>query len=145
MDENRFNESGLSGSQGSPGIGEVKTGGIGTTGTSTDAGNDGIRPFTAVGGDSEAETTGGLSAGIVSLLEKLGVNEAQVSSVRDTLKTANVDQALDKAREQVNEAVGKARTYAKQNPGAVLAGIAVLVVGAGLIAGAALRRNSENL
>ena len=154
MDENRFNDSGNGGTSGSlDGVGSGSMGSMGGSETGTNiptessatGGNDSIRPFTAVGGESAGQGGAGVSAGILSLLEKFGVNEAQISSVRETLEKANVDQALDKAREQVNDAVGKAKTYAKQNPGAVLAGIAVLVVGAGLIAGAALRRNSEDL
>jgi hypothetical protein len=144
MDENKFNDGGLGENSGGVGSGSMG-GGSGHTGSPADLGNDGVRPFTAVGTDAGAATGTGLSAGIVTLLEKFGVNESQISSVRESLEKANVDQALDKAREQVNDAVGKARTYAKQNPGAVLAGIAVLVVGAGLIAGAALKRNSEKL
>lgn len=95
------------------------------------------------GTTSAMETSGGLSSGIVSVLEKFGVNEEQLNSVRETLKNVNIDQSLERAKEQVTESITKAREYAKRNPAAVAAGLAVLVIGAGLIAAAASRRNND--
>lgn len=160
MDENNF-QGGGSGNSGTGGTG-TGTGTSGTTGTgtsgtgSTGSMGGGSGSSGSMGSSSEAfgANTGGsmgevgtsgsaggsitddqgLSAGIVSVLEKFGVGENQINAVRDTLKNVNIDQQLDKAKEQVTDSLNKARDYAKQNPGAVLAGVAVLVIGAGLLA-----------
>lgn len=96
-------------------------------------------------GTTEASETAasGFSTSIVSMLEKFGVNETQLNSVRETLKNVNLDQSLERAKEQVTDSIGKAREYAKKNPAAVAAGLAVLVIGAGLIAAAATRKGSN--
>lgn len=149
MDENNFqgNSGGASGtgttSTGTTGTGTSGTGTTGSMGAGTgSSGSMGStnEAFGANSGSSMTSVSGGgandqgLSAGIVSVLEKFGVGENQINAVRDTLKNVNIDQQLDKAKEQVTESLNKARDYAKQNPGAVLAGVAVLVIGAGLLA-----------
>jgi len=80
--------------------------------------------------------------GIYDMLEKIGVSQAQIESVRTSMKDANIDEALEKARTYVNEQLSKARDYAKKNPGVVLGGLAGLVVGAGLLA-AAIRKSKD--
>jgi hypothetical protein len=85
-----------------------------------------------------------MSSGIVSILEKLGVSETQINSVRETLKSVNLDDSLEKAKESVTDSLNKAKNYAKENPGAVLGGLAVLVIGAGLLAGAVKRSGSKD-
>lgn len=143
MDESRFSSNNPDVTAGNSGLGGPAEGTTNQFGT-TPSGSTGL-PSESIGIEHSAEETGAFSSNVVSMLEKLGVGESQLNAVREALKNANVEQSLEKAREQVNEAVNSARTFAKRNPGAVMAGIAVVVIGAGLIAGAALRRNTEKL
>ena len=76
------------------------------------------------------------------MLEKIGVSQSQIDSVRSSLEDANVDEALEKARTYVNDQLSKAREYAKSNPGVVLGGLAGLVIGAGLLT-AAMRKGKS--
>jgi hypothetical protein len=135
MDENQFGNTGNSGQSSGGSMAPGST--TGTTGTGSTGTTSGSEAFSssensALGSSSMADS--GMSAGIVSVLEKFGVGENQINAVRETLKNVNIDQQLDKAKETVTESLTKARGYAKQNPGAVLAGVAVLVIGAGLLA-----------
>lgn len=142
MDENRFdNNMGTTGNSGNTtGMGDTATGATGATGgmgSGSMAGGSDALSGSGTSGITSATEGGdalGLSAGIVSVLEKFGVGESQINAVRDTLKNVNIDQQLDRAKEQVTDSLNKARVYAKQNPGAVLAGVAVLAIGAGLLA-----------
>lgn len=133
MDENRTDQQNIG-----------TSGSFGTTGGDTGA-TDNVGSNFAAESATDAPAESGLTSSVVSILERFGVGEPQVNAVREALKNVNVDQQLDRAREQVNDSINKAKQYARQNPGAVLAGVAVLVIGAGLIAGAALRRGSEKL
>ena len=111
------------------------------TGTNPATGGGELTPSSF--GTTTGTESGGVSSGIVSILEKFGVSETQLNTVRETLKNVNIDQSLDKAKETVTDSITKAREYAKKNPGAVVAGLAVLVIGAGLIAAAASRKDNE--
>lgn len=145
MDESRFSSNNPDLTPGNSGLGGSAEGGVNNQFGTTATGTTGLPGDGGIGIEHSAEETGAFSSNVVSMLEKFGVGETQLNAVREALKNANVEQSLEKAREQVNEAVTNARTFAKKNPGAVMAGIAVVVIGAGLIAGAALRRNTEKL
>jgi hypothetical protein len=144
MDESRFSSNNPDLTPGNSGLGGTAEGST-TNQFGTTPGSTGLPGDGGIGIEHSAEESGAFSSNVVSMLEKFGVGESQLNAVREALKNANVEQSLEKAREQVNEAVTNARTFAKKNPGAVMAGIAVVVIGAGLIAGAALRRNTEKL
>jgi hypothetical protein len=62
------------------------------------------------------------STGLGSILERVGIDNSALRSVRDSLR--NVD---------ARQAVNRARGVAQKNPGAVLGGLAALVIGAGLM------------
>ena len=121
----------------------------GSTPTTNPSGTSGMSDSSSLTsssfGTTEANETaaGGFSASVVNLLERFGVDESQLNSVRDTLKNVNLDQSLERAKETVTDSIGKAREYAKKNPAAVAAGLAVLVIGAGLIAAAATRKGHD--
>lgn len=115
----------------------------GTTGVGAATGSaNSDNAISALGGN-HGDTTSGMGAGVASILERFGISENQLNTVRETLKNVNLEESLDRAKEQVSDSISKAREYARQNPGAVAAGLAVLVIGAGLIAGAAMRKDKE--
>lgn len=93
------------------------------------------------GKSPEAEK--GIAVGIAEMLEKLGLNEQQLKTVRDSIEGMNVEESLEKARTYVNDSLNKAREYAKQNPGVVIGGLSALVIAAGLLTASTLKRRNE--
>lgn len=62
------------------------------------------------------------SSGLSGMLERVGIDNNAISSVRNSLRNVDGRQAVDKFR-----------GIAQKNPGAVLGGLAALVIGAGLM------------
>jgi hypothetical protein len=60
------------------------------------------------------------SGGIGDLLKKVGINQSSIDSMGSSMKNINM---------------GSVRNMAQKNPGAVLGGLAALVIGAGLLRG----------
>ena len=81
----------------------------------------------SMGRDSMSSETGdsigSLPPQLSALLEKIGINETMIKSVRDSVE--NVD---------LQQWVTKARTYAKENPAVVVGALSALVIGGGLLA-----------
>ncbi len=77
------------------------------------------------------------------LLGSLGVNSEMLGKVKETLSKVDVDEYLSTAREYMKASSGKARDFAKDNPGKLLAGLAVITVGAGLLFGT-LNKDKES-
>ncbi len=78
--------------------------------------------------------------GLEQFLGRLGISEDMISNLKNQMQNVDVEQYLDQARdylrianEKVKPATDKAQRFAKENPGKVAAGIAVLAVGAGLL------------
>lgn len=61
---------------------------------------------------------------VMDILGRVGLTEARIGDVED---------ALDRARDYVDDQFKKARGYARENPGIVLGGLASVVLGAGLL------------
>jgi len=74
-----------------------------------------------------------LNRGLEQFLGKLGVSDDAINNIKSQLQNVDVDEYLNKARDYVNSGSSKATQYAKDNPGKVAAGVAVLAVGAGLL------------
>ena len=72
-----------------------------------------------------------LNRGLEQFLGKLGVSDDAINNIKNQLQNVDVEEYLNKARDYVKES--KATQYAKDNPGKVAAGVAVLAVGAGLL------------
>jgi hypothetical protein len=70
----------------------------------------------------------GSSRGLGGILSKLGIDQSKIGAWGNSLNNVNVRGGLDKAR-----------TAARNNPGAVLGGLAALVIGAGLMRRRAMR------
>jgi hypothetical protein len=56
------------------------------------------------------------------ILNKIGIDPTSVRSIGDQMKNVNVNQSL-----------GKARSYAKANPAKVLGGLAAVAIGLGMM------------
>ncbi len=69
---------------------------------------------------------GRVNRGLEQFLGRLGISEEMVNNL-------DVEEYLNTAREYLKNGSGKATSYAKENPGKVAAGVAVLAVGAGLL------------
>ena len=63
-------------------------------------------------------------SGLNGLLNKVGIDPTSVRSISDQMKNVNV-----------TDKVGKARAWAKANPGKVVGGLAALAIGLGLMRG----------
>jgi hypothetical protein len=129
MEQDRPNTSGFgtaSGSDfGSPTGNSSTTGGMNNTGVTTCAhcGN-------AINQDR----------GLEQFLGRIGISEEMINNLRSSMQNVDVEEYLNTARDYLKTASDKikgssdkAGTYAKENPGKVAAGVAVLAVGAGLL------------
>jgi hypothetical protein len=66
----------------------------------------------------------GSTGALGDMLRKVGINSDQLGSLGSSLKNANV-----------NDSVNKARDYARKNPALVLGGLAAAVIGMGMMRG----------
>lgn len=66
-------------------------------------------------------------------LGKLGITEEMINNLRSQMQNVDVDEYLNTARDYLKSSTEKAKTFTKENPGKVAAGVAVLAVGAGLL------------
>ena len=80
------------------------------------------------------------TAGLEQFLGRIGISEDMIRNLKTQMQNVDIDQYLDTARdylknagEKVKDGSDKATRYAKENPGRVAAGVAVLAVGAGLL------------
>jgi hypothetical protein len=73
-------------------------------------------------------------------LNRLGINDEMINSLKSSMQNVDIEEYLNIARDYVRDTGNKlkatsdkATTYAKDHPGKVAAGVAVLAVGAGLL------------
>ena len=87
-------------------------------------------------------TTGGIctacgqplgNRGLEQFLGKLGISEEMIDNLRTQMQNVEIDEYLNTARDYLKSSGAKAKTFTKENPGKVAAGVAVLAVGAGLL------------
>jgi hypothetical protein len=71
--------------------------------------------------------------GLEQFLGRLGVSEEMIGNLKSQMSNVDIEQYLNTAREYLTSGGTKATSYAKENPGKVAAGVAVLAVGAGLL------------
>ena len=64
---------------------------------------------------------------------QLGISEEMVNNLKSSMQNVEIDEYLNTAREYLKSGSKKATSYAKEHPGKVAAGVAVLAVGAGLL------------
>ena len=78
------------------------------------------------------QTLGG-TRGREQFLGKLGISEEMINNLRTQMQNVDVEEYLNTARDYVKSSSEKAKSFTKENPGKVAAGVAVLAVGAGLL------------
>jgi hypothetical protein len=78
------------------------------------------------------QTLGG-NRGLEQFLGKLGISEEMITNLRTQMQNVDVEEYLNTARDYVKSSSEKAKSFTKENPGKVAAGVAVLAVGAGLL------------
>lgn len=104
-----------------------ETGGTGVSGGSATSASAGADICPTCG-----QRRGG-SAGVEQFLSRLGISEEMVNNLKSSMQNVEVEEYLNTAREYLKNGSTKATAYAKENPGKVAAGVAVLAVGAGLL------------
>src|SRR6476661_7623128 len=121
------------------------TGGFNTTsasdrpGTSTPA-KTGFGAATSSEVCAHCGQTIGQNAGLEQFLGRIGISEDMINNLKTQMQNVDVEEYLNTAREylktasdKVKDGSDKATRFAKDNPGRVAAGVAVLAVGAGLL------------
>jgi hypothetical protein len=102
---------------------------IGTTGftSATDSG----APATGVCA-SCGQPLGG-NRGLEQFLGRIGISDDMIANLKSSMQNVDVEEYLNTARDYLKTGTNKATTFAKENPGKVAAGAAVLAIGAGLL------------
>lgn len=101
----------------------------------------GTTGFTSATDSGTPSTSTGTSSGVcASCGQPLGANR-NLEQILDKLglKDIDLEEYLNTARDYLKNGTNKAATFAKENPGKVAAGAAVVAIGAGLLI-AALNR-----
>jgi hypothetical protein len=78
----------------------------------------------------EGTSSGG---GIEALLARIGITEEMVANLKSSVSNIDIEQYLTTARDYLKDTGGKAKSYTKENPGKVAAGVAAVALGAGLL------------
>lgn len=80
------------------------------------------------------------TAGLEQFLGRIGISEEMIRNLKTQMQNVDIEEYLNTARDylknagdKVKDGSDKATRYAKENPGRVAAGVAVLAVGAGLL------------
>jgi hypothetical protein len=71
--------------------------------------------------------------GLEQFLGKLGISDEMIRNLKSSIDSVEVEEYLNTAREYLRTGGSKAAAFAKENPGKVAAGVAVLAVGAGML------------
>jgi hypothetical protein len=110
--------------------GGVNTPNTGVTGFNTSTGtntNTGVEICPTCGASKNQ------SHGLDQFLGRLGISEEMMNNLKTSMQNVDVDEYLNTARDYLKDGGTKASSFAKENPGKVAAGVAVLAVGAGLL------------
>jgi hypothetical protein len=75
----------------------------------------------------------GGNRGLEQFLDKLGISDDMISNLKSSMQNIEVEEYLNTARDYLKSGTNKATSFAKENPGKVAAGAAVLAIGAGLL------------
>ena len=107
------------------GMGASTGSGFGATNTGAASGTQACAHCGQAIGDS--------ARGLEQFLGKVGISDDMINNLKSQFQNVDVDQYLNTAREYLKGGSGKATSYAKENPGKIAAGVAILAVGAGLL------------
>jgi hypothetical protein len=108
---------------------------------STSGFDNGTTPTSTGGTGTMASTSSGVcptcgqsrNRGLEQFLGRLGISDDMINNLKTSMQNVDVEEYLNTARDYLKGGTDKATTYAKENPGKVAAGVAVLAVGAGLL------------
>ena len=124
------------------GIGSAAGSDYGTTGsTGSMGGGSSMGSPGSMGASTGGSTDAGVcptcgqatNRGLEQFLGRLGITEDMMSNLKSSFQNVDVDEYLNTARDYLKSGGTKASSFAKENPGKVAAGAAVLAVGAGLL------------
>jgi hypothetical protein len=109
--------------------------GFGSAPTPTSSGGTGSMASASSGycptcGQSRSATT---NSALEQFLGRLGITDEMITNLKSSIQNVDIDEYLTTARDYLKDGSQKATTYAKENPGKVAAGVAVLAVGTGLL------------
>ena len=96
--------------------------GFGTASTSDLSSSSGVCP-----------TCGHNSKALEQFLGKLGISDEMIRNLKSSLDDVDIDEYLNTARDYLRNGGNRAVSYAKEHPGQIAAGVAVLAVGAGML------------
>ena len=71
--------------------------------------------------------------GLDPFLGKLGISDEMIGHLKSSMDNVDIDEYLNTARDYLRNGGNRAAAFAKENPGKVAAGVAVLAVGAGML------------
>ena len=106
--------------------------GFGSSAT-TDTGSSRAVPATTSGTCPHCGQSLNRGNGLEQFLGKIGISDEMIANLRNSMQNVDIDEYLDTAREYLRTSGEKAKSFTKENPGKVAAGVAVLAVGAGLL------------
>jgi len=115
---------------------------LGNSGFGSNTGFDrGTTPTSTGGTGTMASTSSGVcptcgqsrNSGLEQFLGRIGISDDMINNLKTSMQNVDVEEYLNTARDYLKGGTDKATTYAKENPGKVAAGVAVLAVGAGLL------------
>lgn len=107
---------------------------MGNSGFGTSSGSDsGISTTSGTGTCPSCGRSMSSNTGLEQFLGKLGISDEMIGNLKNSMQNIDVDEYLNTAREYLRTSGEKAKSFTKENPGKVAAGVAVLAVGAGLL------------
>lgn len=112
------------------------TGSLGSMGSNFGSASGGAGSSGTEGGDEDTCPTCGQQkdrGGMGQFLGRLGITDEMVSNMKSSWDNVDIDEYLNTARDYLKDGSSKATRFAKENPGKVAAGVAVLALGAGLL------------
>lgn len=71
--------------------------------------------------------------GLEQFLGRIGISDEVIDQLKSSMQNVDVEQYLNNARDYISSGGKKTASYAKDHPGRIAAGVAVLAVGAGLL------------
>src|SRR5260370_40176473 len=81
-----------------------------------------------------------VNSGLEQFLGRLGINDDMIEELKTSFQSADIEEYLHTARQYLKEPGNKASLFAKENPRKVVAGVAIVAIGAGLLLKALSRR-----
>jgi len=118
---------------GNTGFTSATDSGTSSTGMSSTGSSTGMNSSNRTGTCASCGQPLGGNRGLEQFLGKLGISDEMIDSLKTQMQNVDVEEYLNTARDYLKGGTNKATVFAKENPGKVAAGAAVLAIGAGLL------------